>query len=192
MKKTLSIFGLLFLLLLGIAACGTSDQVEDDGNNSETQKAEENETKIDNENEQAVINDLGIYVGQADPHTIEIETNEGPKAFQLTEKSTEQIKALQPDDKVKFQYIVNENKQNVLQSIEKMKGTEGNAEETGIYNGQQDPHTIEIETADGPTAFQLSLEAREQVEQLQEGKKVSYTYRVEGPQLIIESIKQAE
>ena len=182
MKKSLSIFAFLSVLLL-LAACGTTeqpDQAEDNGEETENVNEETDGTEIDHSNEPPVINDLGIYVGQADPHTVEIETNEGPKAFQLTEKSTDQIKELQPDDRVKFQYVINKNKQNVLQSIEKMQGT-GSGEdsaETGVYNGQQDPHTIEIETDDGPTAFQLSDDARKQVESLEPGKKVSYTYRV--------------
>src|SRR5690625_662941 len=36
--------------------------------------------------------------------------------------------------------------------------------ETGIYNGQADPHTIEVETEDGPTAFQLTMEARDDID----------------------------
>jgi len=58
----------------------------------------------------------------------------------------------------------------------------------GVYNGQVDPHTIEIETDDGPTAFQLTTEARNDVENLTVGEEVTYTYFVNGEQLIIESI----
>lgn len=60
--------------------------------------------------------------------------------------------------------------------------------ETGIYNGQADPHTIEIETENGPTAFQLTMDARDDIEQLTVGEEVTYTYLKDGEQLVIESI----
>lgn len=78
-------------------------------------------------------------------------------------------------------------------------GTEANNEsdnndlelitETGIYNGQADPHTIEIETAAGPLAFQLTLEARDDIEQLVEGEEVTYDYTEDGDTRTIESIQ---
>lgn len=59
---------------------------------------------------------------------------------------------------------------------------------TGIYNGQADPHTIEVETEDGPTAFQLTMDARDDVEHLRIDEEVTYTYYEDGEQLVIESI----
>lgn len=171
-----------------------SNQVNEPANGDKQTNIYKQKKQASNPNDKhipQVMNDLGIYVGQADPHTVEIETNEGPKAFQLTERSAEEIKTLQPNDKVKFEYYINEHKQNVLQSIEKMKGNKSSPE-IGIYNGQQDSHTIEIETKNGPTAFQLSDEAKQQVSQLQIGEKVSYTYQINGSQYIIETIKQIE
>jgi|SRR5690625_141048 len=61
--------------------------------------------------------------------------------------------------------------------------------EIGIYIGRIDPHTIEIETSDGPTAFQLSDEAREDVKSLSENDEVIYSYYVDGEQLVIETIE---
>lgn len=63
-------------------------------------------------------------------------------------------------------------------------------EEIGIYNGQADPHTIEIETAEGPTAFQLSDEAREYVEELETEDEVIYTYYEKDEQKVIEFIEE--
>lgn len=62
--------------------------------------------------------------------------------------------------------------------------------EIGIYNGQVDPHTIEIETAEGPTAFQLSDSARADLAQLNESDEVIYTYYENDEQLIIEIIEE--
>lgn len=64
--------------------------------------------------------------------------------------------------------------------------------ETGIYNGQADPHTIEIETAEGPTAFQLTIEARDDVEALTEGEEVTYMYTEDGDTRTISSIEMSE
>lgn len=61
--------------------------------------------------------------------------------------------------------------------------------ETGIYNGQADPHTIEIETDDGPLAFQLTMEARDDIDALTEGNEVIYTYEEDGDQRTIDSIQ---
>ena len=64
--------------------------------------------------------------------------------------------------------------------------------ETGIYNGQADPHTIEIETDEGPTAFQLTMEARDDIEALIEGEEVTYTYTEDGDTRTIESVQMSE
>lgn len=89
------------------------------------------------------------------------------------------------------------NKDNELKSDEDVDNNGNNGEnekrrktEIGIYNGQQDPHTIEIETAEGPTAFQLTEEAKLDVEKLTEGDEVIYTYYKDGEQLIIELIEE--
>lgn len=63
---------------------------------------------------------------------------------------------------------------------------------TGIYNGQADPHTIEIETAEGPQAFQLTIEARDDIEALTEGEEVTYVYAEDGDTRTIESIQMNE
>src|SRR5690625_5797284 len=64
--------------------------------------------------------------------------------------------------------------------------------ETGIYNGQADVHTIEIETDDGPVAFQLSMGARDHDEKLSEDEEGTYTYRQEGDERVIESSEVVE
>ena len=64
--------------------------------------------------------------------------------------------------------------------------------ETGIYNGQADPHTIEIETDDGPLAFQLTIDARDDIDALTEGGEVTYTYTEDGDNRTIESIQMNE
>ncbi len=67
---------------------------------------------------------------------------------------------------------------------------------TGTYNGQGDPHTIEIDMDGKPTSFQLSQTAVSQIEGLSEGDAISFKYvehPVEGsdtPQLEIQSLEK--
>lgn len=69
---------------------------------------------------------------------------------------------------------------------------------TGTYNGQGDPHTIEIDMDGKPTSFQLSETATSQIEGLGEGDSVSFEYMehpVDGsdtPQLEIQSIEKTQ
>lgn len=49
--------------------------------------------------------DEGRFVGIMDTHSIEIETNEGPTAFQYEESMTEAINAIEPDAQVQFEYV---------------------------------------------------------------------------------------
>lgn len=205
MKRLLLLLVPLCVLVV-LSSCNpgkTSDdqEVENDtevNNNNETEEVESNEENEANDEKKAILTDLGLYIGQADPHTIEIETNEGSKAFQFDSSMSSDIEALQKDDEVQFTYYVNEHDQNVLQAIEKLNSSDANNDEkqlieaTGIYNGQADPHTIEIETDDGPQAFQLSMKARSEVDKLTVGKSVSFTYYEKGPQLVIESIQHNE
>ncbi len=133
----------------------------------------------------------GIYNGQADPHTIEIETEEGPRAYQLTLEARDDIGDLIEGKKVTYIYYDN-GLQLVIESIELSqddKETSKKITEVGMYNGQADPHTIEIETKDGPRAFQLTVEARDDIAALIEGREVSYIYHDNGVQLVIEEIK---
>lgn len=107
------------------------------------------------------------------------------------------------DENVVEDSIVDDNANNDQGNVENDRNdannNEGNSEattdlitETGIYNGQADPHTIEIETAEGPLAFQLTMEARDDIEALIEGEEVTYKYTEDGDTRTIESIKMSE
>ncbi|MNI21144.1 hypothetical protein D3C73_746500 [compost metagenome] len=54
--------------------------------------------------EQAVKKGTGTYVGQADPHTVEITVNQNATAFQLDENTMDQVKTLKQNDAVQFEY----------------------------------------------------------------------------------------
>ncbi|HHX94428.1 MAG TPA: protease complex subunit PrcB family protein [Clostridia bacterium] len=72
-----------------------------------------------------LLQDTGEYVGQIDPHSVEIKISGVPeeqaaKAFQLDESIRENFEerhGLQPGDKVKFSYFVDEHQRPVLKEI---------------------------------------------------------------------------
>ncbi|WP_368653278.1 hypothetical protein AB4Y30_16525 [Ornithinibacillus sp. 4-3] len=156
---------------------------------TETEEPEEETTDNEsNEKEDEKMTASGIYNGRADSHTVEIETETGPVAYQLTMEARDQADQLEEGQEVTYTYK-QEGEQLIIESIKHTEEQEGELiTETGIYNGQQDPHTIEIETAEGPTAFQLTMEARDNVEQLVVGEEVIYEYKDNGTQLVIEKI----
>ncbi|WP_349408656.1 hypothetical protein [Pseudalkalibacillus sp. SCS-8] len=60
----------------------------------------------------------------------------------------------------------------------------------GTYNGQADPHTIEIELEDGPQAFQITEELKDTVANLKEGTEITFIYEEEEGTYYIKSIQE--
>ncbi|MFD0717564.1 hypothetical protein [Paenibacillus sp. GCM10027626] len=62
------------------------------------------------------------------------------------------------------------------------KGNENNSPQKeikqgkGTYNGQQDSHSIEIQTADGPTPFQIEADLADVLDDLQLDEPVTFEY----------------
>lgn len=52
-----------------------------------------------------VIEGTGVYIGQIDNHSIEIETEEGPTAFELGAGVESVLEGLNMDDPVVFEYV---------------------------------------------------------------------------------------
>ena len=205
-----SILFLLLAVIFVLSACGETSVSEeamtktDNKNakvifkdeNDESTEAQEQTTdtqEASNEKDEKMkkTKAKGIYNGQADPHTIEVETNEGPTAYQLTLEARDDIEDLIEGKEVTYVYY-DDGIQSTIESISLSdEGTDEmkRVKAKGIYNGQADPHTIEVETKDGPTAYQLTLEARDDIEDLIEGQEVTYVYYDNGLQLVIESIE---
>ncbi|WP_151735418.1 hypothetical protein [Paenibacillus tengchongensis] len=55
--------------------------------------------------ETEVIRDTGTYVGQIDNHSVEIETEAGPTAFELGAGTENAPESLEMDDPVEFEYV---------------------------------------------------------------------------------------
>ncbi|HLS20561.1 MAG TPA: hypothetical protein VK056_02730 [Bacillota bacterium] len=87
-----------------------------------------------------------------------------------------------------------ESKDNDKSTEKNNEGKDPEAEiiKTGLFSGQADPHTIEVETDEGFVAYQLTMEARDLVADLEPGDKVTYTYYKDGEMLVIKHIEKVD
>ncbi|CAM2867938.1 hypothetical protein PASE110613_05095 [Paenibacillus sediminis] len=136
-KKTLSIAAVI-ILAISITACSKDEKPEvkttpsnnviednntakDNGQNNE----QDNQQQQPEETKSEIKQGSGIYVGQIDSHSIEIQTSEGSTAFQL-EGETVDLSNIKEKDNVQFEYYektttsgVNTVKQLFITKIEK-------------------------------------------------------------------------
>ncbi|HLS07359.1 MAG TPA: hypothetical protein VK079_05325 [Bacillota bacterium] len=157
---------IMFVLLLGLmlfTACGTSEDTEQEKPVDESNGAlEDEEQKPENDDPSSDSED------SADDSTSESsdETNTDDEA---NNESSEQA---------------NESNDPESETIL-----------TGTFVGQADPHTIEIETdevEEGWAAYQLTMDARDLVTDLEPGDEVTYTYYQDGEMLVIKHIEKIE
>lgn len=164
-------------------------------------------------NESVVKTDTGRYIGQIDSNSIEIKISGIPdefatKVFRFSEKVKNEFNNLdlKAEDVVKIKYVINENKQNILEDIEKIGNSSNNTDtsntqtDTGRYVGQIDSNSIEIKISGVPDelaarAFRLSDKAKSEFDSLNlkenDVVKVSYTIN-EYNQNIIEDIQRVK
>lgn len=140
MKKLIWVL-LTALALLVMTACGTADtedKTTGDDQKVETNQAEENaveETETDEEaveedtatenetqsteNAQDVIVEEATYVGMADPHTIEVNTETDTISLQILDPGVQDVdfEAIEEDAHVTIEYH-KEGEQNILTGIE--------------------------------------------------------------------------
>ncbi|WP_449619799.1 hypothetical protein [Robertmurraya sp. Marseille-Q9965] len=121
------------LALLVMTACGaadTEDKTAGDGQKVETNQAEENavdETETDEEaveedtatETEDVIVEEATYVGMADPHTIEVNTETDTISLQILDPGVQDVdfEAIEEDAHVTIEYH-KEGEQNILTGIE--------------------------------------------------------------------------
>lgn len=122
MRKKYTILIFTFVLILGLAACGSSkddnENIDETPEGESEQKPEENDTEKDEAtSEEDLKTDIGIYNGQVDPHTIEIETAEGPTAFQLSDTARKDVEKLNDYDEVIYTYY-QKDEQLIIEMIE--------------------------------------------------------------------------
>ncbi len=118
--------------------------------------------------EQTILSEEGVFVRQVDSQSVEIEIDGGPRAFTLGTGVS--VTGIADGAEVSFTYV--EEECPVLLSIE-VKGAV--REDEGIYTGQIDSHSVEIEI-DGQF-IALELAENLEVDEIDDGSRVAFSYR---------------
>lgn len=127
--------------------------------------------------DQVILEGEGIYVGQVDSSSVEILFEGSPTVFTLGTGVS--VANIRNGAQVFFTYV-EEGERSVLLSVEAAEEDEEIEKEelleaVGIYNGQIDNISVEIETGQGPRAFEIGENVDPGI--LTEGSKIAYTYR---------------
>jgi hypothetical protein len=175
-RKRLNIAVLILVLCLIITASGC--------------KPEPLATELD---EEIIYRTEGILVGQIDNHSVEIEVEGIPKAFRLAEGLV--ITDLVDGSRVEITYVEADagevenggDRRPLLLSVEAIDLPPEINDVHGIYVGQIDSHSVEIEIEGNPQVFALGGGLT--VDHLESGTEVFITYRQEGQRQLLLSIE---
>ncbi len=116
MKKIL-LHILLIATVFSLSACGVFNQENPQVEQEEPQVTQEKDNG-ENKNEESITKEAtGIYIGQIDSNAVEINIDNEPKAFVITEVERE-INKLEENEDVRLKYIENEYGQLILKEIE--------------------------------------------------------------------------
>ena len=131
-------------------------------------------------------NGEGIFTGRIDNHSVEIEINGEPRVFGLSDGLREAEFATGP---ISFKYYVDKNGRSIITEAEFTKD-EGGAVQTaeGVFNGQADSHTVEIEIAGEARAFGLAVGIS--FTGITEGEQVFIAYREMGGRPVIIKVER--
>ncbi|MGG3887954.1 hypothetical protein [Metabacillus fastidiosus] len=225
--KSLFVFSLLFFIIACSNDAGTVKKEEEEKKVTEQEQPAETETKIDKDTETEVKTDTetvakeedskadevkkpqstevktmtAIYVGQVDPHTIEV-VAEGETINLQTTEADINFDEFSDGDEVKIQYYKNEQDQYVLKSMkfsvveEKKEDSSSPVKESpkvisteATYVGQVDTSTIEV-TVDGEAINLQTTEIDVNLDEIEEGSQVMIAYyQNEDGQNILKSIE---
>lgn len=133
--------------------------------------------------EQIVLEEQGIMTGQIDSHSVEIEVDGQLMVFALAEGVN--VADISDGSAVNFTYIEAEDRP-VIRSIESAETEAEVVEGEGVYNGQVDSNSVEIET-DGQLIV-FFLDENVTVDHIKDGAYVEYTYREEVQRPVLKSI----
>ncbi len=122
------------------------------------------------------IKEEGRYIGQIDNNFIEIEVDNEPKTFNISEEVRPEIEKLKDNTMINFEYYINENDQYVISNIYN-SNNDGETINTaeGIYQGRIDNFSIEIMIDGEPRAF-INYDMEKLLEGIEDGDKVKIEY----------------
>lgn len=155
------------------------------------------------------VDATGIYVGQIDNTSVEITIDGTAAAYRYNEDLKPVIQELAKDDKVAFTYYENENKQNILTKIEKVKpSVKEFINIKGTLTGLIDNNSLEIivdkydeiEESGGPMAFRIPEELKpyfdstsKEYKDFGKDEKVVFSfYENENKQLVLTKLEKVE
>lgn len=164
----LSLAGLVLLLIFAGTGCGGEDL----------------EAEVSEVPDELVLEGEGIFTGQVDSHSVEIELDGQYRVFALAEGLS--FAGISDGSAVTFTYVEGETRP-VLQSIEAAGEEELLLSGEGIYNGQIDSNSVEIEVDGQEVAFAMGEVGF--VDDIADGSRVKFTYRDDGLRPVLESIE---
>lgn len=138
-QRSLPAAAAVAVLMLAITACGGRSPAEAPGEPSatvapvQTETAAATPTPAPTAEPEQTIQGTGTYIGQIDNHSVEIETEEGPTAFELGAGTEDAPAALEMDDTVIIEYVEKPVEgdpavvQRVLSRLEKAEGGEASS-----------------------------------------------------------------
>jgi Cu/Ag efflux protein CusF len=140
------------------------------------------------EEESAVFEGEGDYIGMIDNNSVEIDVEDEIKVFRLAEGGL--VEELETGLRVRFQYQTSP-EGNLLLSIEPVNSSVGDERALLVGEGQLigliDAQSVEIKIN---RAFMLDSGVN--IDNLEEGDLVAFTFRESGMQAIVESIKAVD
>ncbi|MFO7952199.1 MAG: hypothetical protein R6U91_05280 [Bacillota bacterium] len=177
-------FLVVVLLMVVIIGAGCQGDEETEIN------AEADKEEVDDQDLDETIEALGVFEGQIDSQSVEIEVDGRKQAFALEEGLS--VADIKSGTEVSIIYYETEDRP-VLKEIKALEETEEIKEGEGIYNGQADSRSIEIDLDGRLKVF--TVDSGLSVDHLIEGSKIGFTYKESdhGPVLLsIEVIEEAE
>ncbi|MGI5849880.1 MAG: protease complex subunit PrcB family protein [Christensenellales bacterium] len=109
------------------------------------------------------------YIGLIGSNTIKVLAEDNTMVFRLTETTKELVSAISIGDIIGIDYQQNEQGDNFALGFSQKSIT-------AVYQGQMDPHSIEVIKDDKPLAIQLTGNALQQVGELETGDIIKIIY----------------
>jgi hypothetical protein len=138
--------------------------------------------------EPELLTGRGIYNGQIDSHSVEVEIDGQPVAFSINGSFDPDL--IESGSMIEFTYTDDEQRPFII-SVDHIEqpddGENGFLVGEGIYIGQIDPQSVEIQINH---AFQLAEDIN--VDSIEDGALIAFTYIESGQRLIVESIQEVE
>jgi len=175
----LTVFVLLIALLN--TGCRATDEEMEEEADEEEQVEQEESTMFEAE---------GVFVGQIDSQSVEIEIDGQTKVFALAEEV--RVDQITDGSKVAFSYTDQEGRPllHSMETLEVPDSDEQVLDNEGVYTGQSDSRSLEVEVDGQPKIFAMGSDVR--VDDLPAGSIIAFTYKENGDKPLMLSLEVLE